>query len=247
MELFPAIDLQNGKCVRLTQGDFNAATLYADDPILQAQEFAYAGANWLHVVDLDGARDGQSRQLDLIAGIAKKVPLKLQVGGGIREQSNIDQLLAADIERVVIGSLAVKNQPLVKEWLRHFGPERIVLACDVRINDKNIPEVLTHGWQNDSRLSLWDFLEGYADSGITTILCTDVGRDGMLSGPNETLYGEIQKRWPVLDILASGGVSDLNDLLNLAKLNLAGAVVGKAIYEGRIDVADAIERLKHAG
>jgi phosphoribosylformimino-5-aminoimidazole carboxamide ribotide isomerase len=247
MELFPAIDLQNGKCVRLTQGDFNAATLYADDPVLQAQEFAYAGARWLHVVDLDGARDGQSRQLDLIAGIAEKVPLKLQVGGGIRERSNIEQLLGADVERVVIGSLAVKNPPLVKEWLRHFGSERIVLACDVRINDKNIPEVLTHGWQSDSHLSLWDFLESYADSGLKTILCTDVGRDGMLFGPNAALYGEIKKRWPSLEILASGGVSDLDDLLNLAKLSLAGAVVGKAIYEGRIDVANAIERLKHAG
>jgi len=247
MEIFPAIDLQNGQCVRLAQGNFNAATIYSDDPILQAQEFNYAGANWLHVVDLDGARDGESRQMGLIAQIAAKVPLKVQVGGGIRQQQDIDYLLAAGATRAVIGSLAVKNPALVKEWLRHFGPERIVLACDVKMDAKGTPEVLTHGWQTGSHQSLWEFLEIYSDSGLQTILCTDVGRDGMLTGGNATLYQAIQHRYPTLDILASGGISGVDDLLVLAKLRLAGAIVGKAIYEGRINVADAVEKLKHAG
>jgi phosphoribosylformimino-5-aminoimidazole carboxamide ribotide isomerase len=240
MELFPAIDLQNGQCVRLAQGDFNAVTVYEADPFRMARRFLEAGARWLHVVDLDGARDGQSRQLDLIERLVEKVPLKLQIGGGIREASTIEELLAVGAERVVIGSLAVKNRPLVEEWIRHFGPERIVLALDVRLDAKGEPEVLTHGWQSGSMLSLWELLEAYSDSGAQTILCTDVSRDGMLTGANGALYGKIQSRYPALDVLASGGMSGLEDLQALARMKLAGAVIGKAIYEGRIDFAAAL-------
>jgi len=240
MELYPAIDLQNGQCVRLAQGDFDAATVYDADPMRMAQTFCDAGARWLHVVDLDGARDGQSRQLDLIHRIVAKVPMKLQVGGGIRESATIEQLLSAGAERIVIGSLAVKSRPLVQEWLRYFGPDRIVLAFDVRLDDAGDPEVLTHGWQTGSKQSLWDLVDSYADDGLQTVLCTDVSRDGMLTGPNNELYRTIQKRYPKLDLLASGGVSGLEDLLALAQQGLAGAVIGKAIYEGRIDLADAL-------
>jgi phosphoribosylformimino-5-aminoimidazole carboxamide ribotide isomerase len=247
MELFPAIDLKNGQCVRLTQGDFNAVTIYEADPPRMAEKFHQAGSTWMHVVDLDGARDGQSRQFDTIANLAKATPLKLQVGGGIREAANIEALLAAGATRVVIGSLAVKNRPLVTEWLKTFGPERIVIAFDVRLDYKGEPELLTHGWQSGSNQSLWDALLAYADSGLKTILCTDVSRDGMLSGANAELYRTIQKRYPDLDVLASGGVSGLEDILALARLGLAGAIVGKAIYEGRIDVRETLSALKSEG
>ena len=245
MELFPAIDLQNGQCVRLAQGDFNAATVYDADPVRMARKFAEAGAKWLHVVDLDGAREGQSRQLDLIAQIAEKAPLKLQVGGGIREMATIEQLIAVGAERIVIGSLAVKNRPLVEDWIKHFGPDRIVLAFDVKLDAKGEPEVLTHGWQSGSMLSLWELLEAYSDSGLQTVLCTDVSRDGMLTGSNAALYATLQHRYPSLEVLASGGVSGLDDLLALAKQGLAGAIVGKAIYEGRIDLAAALKALRN--
>jgi len=240
MELFPAIDLQNGQCVRLAQGNFNATTVYNSDPLQMAQSFQQAGAKWLHVVDLDGARDGQSRQFDLIARIAANVALKLQTGGGIRDAATIEQLLRAGAQRVVTGSLAVKNRPLVGEWLKQFGADRIVIAFDVRLDDKGEPEVLTHGWQSGSKQSLWELLDAYQGSGLQTVLCTDVSRDGMLTGTNEALYGQMQARYPKLEILASGGVSGLDDLLSLAKQGLAGAIIGKAIYEGHIDLAQAL-------
>jgi phosphoribosylformimino-5-aminoimidazole carboxamide ribotide isomerase len=243
MDIFPAIDLQKGQCVRLEQGDFERATVYNSDPINMARNFAEAGATWLHVVDLDGARDGQSRQLDLIATLAQRSPLKLQVGGGIRETATIEQLFSAGVKRIVIGSLAVKNWRLVEGWIRYFGPERVALAFDVRLDKDGEPEVLTHGWQSSSNQSLWELLDLYSDSGLKTVLCTDVGRDGMLAGPNVELYGMFKNRFPDVDVLASGGVSGLDDLLALAKEGLAGAVVGKAIYEGRIDLASALQRL----
>ncbi len=243
MELFPAIDLKNGQCVRLAQGDFNAVTVYDANPMRMARKFHDAGARWLHIVDLDGARDGQSKQLDIIEEIAEKVSLKLQTGGGIRDAATIEQLLAAGAERIVIGSLAVKNQPMVQEWLRHFGPERIVIACDVKLDAKGEPEVLTHGWQSGSHQSLWELLDAYADSGLMTVLCTDVGRDGMLTGANNQLYARFQRRFPTLEILASGGVSNIEDLIGLARQGLTGAIIGKAIYEGRIDLASAIKTI----
>ena len=147
----------------------------------------------------------------------------------------------------MIGSLAVKNPSLVQEWLRQFGPDAIVLAFDVRLTSDGIPEILTHGWQSGSNQSLWDILKSYADTGLKTVLCTDVARDGMLEGTNHALYTSIQERWPQLDILASGGVDGLDDLLHLSQLGLAGAITGKAIYEGRLDLADAIKRVSHAG
>jgi phosphoribosylformimino-5-aminoimidazole carboxamide ribotide isomerase len=246
MKIFPAIDLKDGQCVRLTQGNFKTAKIYETDPELQAYKFADAGAEWLHMVDLDGARKGKIQQFSVIANLAKQVPMKIQVGGGIRDKETIEKLLSAGVKRVVIGSLAVKNRPLVLEWLREFGPEHVVLAFDIKLTD-NEPEILTHGWQSGSQQLLWDTLDAYEGSGLKNILCTDVSRDGMLTGTNHGLYQVIQKRWPTLEVLASGGVSGLDDLLDLAKLGLSGAVVGKAIYEGHIDLADAIQKVKNAG
>lgn len=247
MNVFPAIDLKNGQCVRLTQGDFSTATIYEADPLLQAEKFLSAGASWLHMVDLDGAKAGQMQQFEIIAKMAKNVPIQIQVGGGIRDADTIRKLLDIGIKRVVIGSLAVKNPSLIRRWLKDFGSDAIVVAFDIRLDADNSPEILTHGWQQGSRLSLWDILQDYTGSGLKTILCTDVSRDGMLEGSNHALYSAIQKLWPDVDILASGGVDGLQDVLELEKLGLAGVITGKAIYEGRLDLSDAIRKLSHAG
>ncbi|MDP9126714.1 MAG: 1-(5-phosphoribosyl)-5-[(5-phosphoribosylamino)methylideneamino]imidazole-4-carboxamide isomerase [Pseudomonadota bacterium] len=246
MDIFPAIDLKDGQCVRLTQGDFATATIYESDPLAQARKFADAGATWLHVVDLDGARLSEMQQFDVIAKIAKQTALRVQGGGGVRHEKTIQRLLDSGVERVVIGSLAVKNKRLVNEWLRKFGNDHIVLAFDIRLTD-NEPEILTHGWQSGSQQLLWDVLDAYAESGLKTVLCTDVSRDGMLAGTNLDLYRILRDRWPDLRVLASGGVSGIGDVLDLAKLGTAGVIVGKALYEGRIDLKDALEQVKNAG
>jgi phosphoribosylformimino-5-aminoimidazole carboxamide ribotide isomerase len=246
MIIYPAIDLKDGHCVRLKQGDFDQATLYEADPLRQAGKFAEAGAEWLHMVDLDGAKAGEMLQFDLIARIAKHTKLKIQVGGGIRSDKTVKRLLEAGVARVVVGSLAVKNRAQTQGWLREFGGDKIILAFDIRYHDGQ-PEILTHGWQSGSQQLLWDVLDAYAHSGLKFVLCTDVSRDGMLGGANNALYAALHERWPMIDMLASGGVGGLQDILDLARLGAAGAIVGKAIYEGRVDLAEAIQRVKHAG
>ncbi|MDD4617119.1 MAG: 1-(5-phosphoribosyl)-5-[(5-phosphoribosylamino)methylideneamino]imidazole-4-carboxamide isomerase [Alphaproteobacteria bacterium] len=240
MEIFPAIDLKNGSCVRLSQGDFDTAKVYETDPLLQAKKFAATGATRLHVVDLDGARRGDSRQFALIERIAKETPLKVQSGGGIRNAETIRKMLQAGVDRVVIGSLAVKNRKAVQDWLKEFGPDRIVLAFDVKSVDDQ-PEVLILGWQDGSSQLLWDALEAYEGTGLKHILCTDVDRDGMLTGPNADLYKSILDKFPAIKVLASGGVSSLGDLKALAEIPVEGAIVGKALYEGRLDLAEALK------
>ncbi|HEX3667498.1 MAG TPA: 1-(5-phosphoribosyl)-5-[(5-phosphoribosylamino)methylideneamino]imidazole-4-carboxamide isomerase [Rhizomicrobium sp.] len=245
MEIFPAIDLRNGKCVRLTQGDFTQAKIYHDDPVLQVQQFTDSSAVWLHVVDLDGAQKGSMCQLHLIECLAQSFPLKLQVGGGVRDDAAVKSLLDCGIERVVIGSLAVQQPALVKGLLRQFGPARIVVALDVRPDESGEPRVFTQAWQKESG-SLWDVLSEYRDAGLKNVLCTDVSRDGMLAGPSLSLYQEIRSRWPELALLASGGVRNVDDLRDLANLGLWGAIVGKALYEGHFDLAGAIEQVNYA-
>lgn len=247
MKIIPAIDLQNGRCVRLTQGDFDAPTIYSAEPLAQAQAFADVGAAWLHIVDLDGARAGAPRQFDLIGKIARATGLSVQVGGGIRDEYAAEQLFDAGIARIIVGSLAVKDPARVGGWMRAFGPSRIVPAFDIRLDAAGEPEVLTHGWQSGSGQSLWRILDHYGETGVTTVLCTDVGRDGMLQGPNLELYAGLRRRWPGLGILASGGVANEGDLANLDMMGLAGVVVGKAIYEGHIDLAAALAQVAHAG
>jgi phosphoribosylformimino-5-aminoimidazole carboxamide ribotide isomerase len=244
MIIYPAIDLKNGQCVRLTQGDFDTATIYESDPVRQAEKFAVAGAAWLHMVDLDGAKLGEMQQFDLIARVVAQSKMNVQVGGGIRGEKTIEKLLKAGVKRVVIGSLAVKNRALVKEWLRQFGAEHFVLAFDIRYHDGE-PEILTHGWQSGSQQVLWDVLDAYDGCGLQNILCTDVSRDGMLAGANNDLYQAIKERTPQLTIIASGGVGSMDDILALHKMGLPGVVVGKAIYEGKLDLATAIQQVAH--
>lgn len=240
MILYPAIDLQNGQCVRLKRGNFEEATVYESDPVKQAHRFAQSGARWIHLVDLDGAKGEALQQFPLIEKIVQETRLNLQVGGGIRTHGDIEALFKAGAARVVIGSLAIKNPALVKEWLVEFGGDKIVLAMDVRLGPMGRPEILTKGWQEDSHQSLWETLTLYKNTKLKTILCTDVDRDGMLSGTNCELYVQIKKFWPNLEILASGGVTSMKDLSELADQGIEGAIIGKAIYEGKIDLAHAI-------
>jgi len=244
MEIFPAIDLKGGECVRLTQGKFDAVTVYSADPAAQAAAFAAAGARWLHVVDLDGAKAGAVRQIDTIAKIVKASPLQVQAGGGIRDEKAIEGLIGAGVRRVVIGSLAVSDRPRVEGWLRKYGSDRIVLAFDVRDDGKG-PEILTHGWQEGSRVSLWDILESYDRAvPLKSVLCTDIARDGMLTGTNFELYRLMRQRRPDLEVLASGGVGALAELRPLKDAGIAGVIVGKALYEGRFTLSEALAEVR---
>jgi len=234
MILYPAMDLMGGRCVRLAQGRFDAATAYPADPAEALARFAQAGATWAHVVDLDGARAGAPAQHDLIADLAAAAPLKLQVAGGFRTAEQIDRILCAGAERVVIGSLAVKDPDATRGLFARFGGERLTLSLDVRLIG-GAPLVAVSGWAEDSGLSLWEAADLYPEA--RHLLLTDIGRDGMLAGPNFELLEEAAERLPHLRIQASGGVSCLADL---GRLRTDGAVVGKALWEGLFTLEEAL-------
>jgi phosphoribosylformimino-5-aminoimidazole carboxamide ribotide isomerase len=240
MIVYPAIDLRQGACVRLSQGRFDRATTYAGDPLAVARNFAAAGAAWLHVVDLDGARDGNAAQTELITGIAAASSLKVQAGGGIRSELQIAAYLDGGIARVVIGSLALTNPGLVATWLDRFGRDRIVLALDIKPAEDGSWPVATHGWQKESGKSLFDVIDEYGAAYMRHVLCTDVSRDGLLAGPNLDLYRALTERYPKLQVQASGGVGGLDDLKAVKATGVAGVVVGKALYEGKVALAEAL-------
>lgn len=235
MILYPAMDLLGGRVVRLRQGRFEEATAYAADPAEALAEFAAAGAEWTHVVDLDGARSGRPVQHDLIAGLARGTRLKLQVGGGFRGRDQVARMLEDGVSRVVIGSLAVAQPALVRALLAEFGAERIAIALDVSL-DGGTPRVVTSGWRERSALALWDAATLFPRA--RHLLLTDVGRDGMLQGSNLALLDEAVERLPNAAIQASGGVASLDEL---RRLRTAGAIVGKAIWEGRFALAEALD------
>lgn len=234
MIIYPAMDLMGGRVVRLRQGRFDDATAYPEQPAEALSSFAEAGADWAHIVDLDGARSGRPVQHELIAELACSSTLKLQVAGGFRQQAQLDRMFEAGVARVVVGSLAVKQPQVVQAWLDAFGPDRICLSLDVRVIG-GTPMVAVSGWTEDSGRSLWDVAALYPQA--RHLLLTDIGLDGMLQGPNFGLYDEAAERLPHLKILASGGVSSLQDL---ARLKTDGAIVGKALWEGRIQLEEAL-------
>jgi phosphoribosylformimino-5-aminoimidazole carboxamide ribotide isomerase len=234
MIIYPAMDLLGGKVVRLKQGRFDDSTTYSDDPAQALRTFAGVGAQWAHIVDLDGARAGSPVQHQLIADLARSVPLKLQVAGGFRETEHLTRMFDAGVARVVIGSLAVKQPQKVRAWIDEFGPDRITLSLDVRLTDGE-PMVAVSGWTEDSGRSLWEIAALYP--GARHFLITDIGLDGMLQGPNVELYELIAQRLPKAAVQASGGVSSLEDL---ERLQTDGAIVGKALWEGRFRLEDAL-------
>jgi phosphoribosylformimino-5-aminoimidazole carboxamide ribotide isomerase len=233
--VYPAIDLMGGSCVRLAQGRFDEATVYSSDPEEALAGFAEAGAAWAHVVDLDGARAGAPRQHELIASLAETSEIMLQVAGGFREADQVARMLDAGVGRVVIGSLAVRDPARVKQLLARFGAQRITLALDVKLI-AGTPMVATSGWTETSPDSLWDVAGRFPEA--RHLLVTDIGRDGMMSGPNFELLEETVRRLPHLSVQASGGIASLDDL---RRLPTAGAIIGKALWEGKIDLQEALE------
>jgi phosphoribosylformimino-5-aminoimidazole carboxamide ribotide isomerase len=238
MQLIPAIDLRGGRVVRLLQGRFDAETIYADDPMRVLDTYAGLGARLVHVVDLDGARAGSQGNAPAIAGLAAARRASLQVGGGVRDRATVTRLLDAGVARVVVGSAAVSRPEEVASWLREFGTDRIVLAFDVRLDDAETPRLATHGWERQTTHSLWDAVAGYTPQGLMHVLCTDVARDGALSGPNLALYAEAVRRFPDVAWQASGGVRNVADLRALASTGVAAAVSGRALLDGRMQAEE---------
>jgi phosphoribosylformimino-5-aminoimidazole carboxamide ribotide isomerase len=234
MQLIPSIDLRAGRCVRLVHGDFATETRYASEPSALVAKYRDLGADWVHIVDLDGARDGASGNRAIIAGLAAAGGINLQVGGGLRDAEAVQATLALGVARVVVGSAAVAEPELVRTWFAEFGTERLCLAFDVRLDAAGTPRVATHGWREQSTLSLWDAVAGFAAAGLRHVLCTDVNRDGTLGGPNVHLYREAVQRFPALRWQASGGVRDLTDLAALADSGVAAAISGKALLDDLI-------------
>jgi phosphoribosylformimino-5-aminoimidazole carboxamide ribotide isomerase len=234
MRLIPAIDLKAGHCVRLLHGDFTAETRYAVDPQALLAKYRDLGAGWLHVVDLDGAQDGTPANRAIIGRLAAQKAVKLQVGGGLRNAAALTQMFDLGAARAVVGSAALTQVEQVRTWLAQFGAERIALAFDVRLDDTGTPQVATHGWQRQSHQSLWCALANYRDTELTHVLCTDVDRDGALTGPNLALYREAVRRHPQIQWQASGGIRGARDLRALRDAGAAAAISGKALLEARI-------------
>lgn len=238
MDVIPAIDLLKGQCVRLYQGDFSQVTVYSADPVELARRYRDAGLHRLHVVDLDGARTGSPENMELLAAMAGELGIAVQVGGGIRDLPRAQELRGAGAERVVVGSVAAETPETALEWLDQLGAEHLVLAFDVRVPDDADPVVLTRGWLKDSGTSLWALLERFCSAGARHFLCTDIARDGTLTGPNMDLYRECSRRFPGASVIASGGVSSLKDLHALASTGAAAVVTGKALLDGRLTLEE---------
>lgn len=240
MLLIPSIDLRGGRCVRLLQGDFDRETVYDLDPRELADRYQSAGARWLHLVDLDGARDGTLANRRLILELAARTAsaetstLHIQVGGGIRSLQAVEALLTGGVARVVVGSAAIENPDEVGRWLQRFGAERVCLAFDVRLRD-GLPRVQTRGWTQSSSTTLWQAVSRFQSFGLRHVLCTDVDRDGAMQGPAIELYRQCLERHPDIAWQASGGVRGAADLDELHALGMAAAISGKALLEGALD------------
>ena len=243
MQIIPAIDLLDGGCVRLKHGDFNERQDYDADPVELAEEYAGQGARWLHVVDLAASRDGARADIKPLLRLLQKSPQSVQTGGGVRDESDLQLRLDHGADRIVVGSICVTQPERFADWLSEFGPDRIVAALDVQIDDSGVPWPRTHGWTQGSARSLWQLLDFFGDKGLRHLLCTDIARDGAMTGPNLELYREIVSRYPDLSVQGSGGVSGLVDLVQLSQTGVDAAITGKALLEGCFTVAEAMEVL----
>ncbi|MDN4503630.1 1-(5-phosphoribosyl)-5-[(5-phosphoribosylamino)methylideneamino]imidazole-4-carboxamide isomerase [Alteromonadaceae bacterium BrNp21-10] len=239
--IIPAIDLIDGKVVRLYQGDYGQKTEYQLDPVDVVNQYASEGATWLHIVDLTGAKDTSKRQLELIGRMVATGKMQFQAGGGIRDEQDVVQLLEAGVSRVVIGSVAVKDPELVKGWMQKYGPEKIVLALDVNIDADGNKHIATHGWQENSGVALEALLEDFLSVGAKHVLCTDISRDGTLQGSNTSLYSEMKAQFPQIQWQASGGIGQLQDIANLIPTNVDGVILGRALLEGKFTLTEAIK------
>ena len=233
MEIIPAIDIIGGKCVRLTKGDYAQMKVYNEDPLEVAKMFEDHGFKRLHLVDLDGAKEKKVINYNVLEKVAGKTSLFVDFGGGVQSDEDIRIAFDCGAKQITGGSIAVKNPELFDTWLKKYGTEKIILGADVK--DKKIA---VSGWQEKSELHLFDFLEQYLEKDIKYVISTDVSKDGMLKGPAFDLYKEMSERYDQLNIIASGGVSEMKDVEELAKQEVYGVIIGKAIYEGRIDLKE---------
>lgn len=229
MEIVPAIDIIDGKCVRLTKGDYNACKTYSDSPLDMALRFQDAGLRRLHLVDLDGAKSRHIVNYPTLETIAGHTDLTIDFGGGIKSTQDLETALGCGAAMVTVGSTAVSDPDLMSRWIEDYGQEHIILGADARDG-----KISVNGWKEDSTLSLSDFIRQYMQKGITQVLCTDINKDGMLQGPSTELYRSLLKEFPGIYLIASGGVSSAQDLIQLKQAGLPAAIVGKAYYEGRI-------------
>ncbi len=234
MIIYPAVDVRDGKCVRLTQGEFNKETIYADNPVEMALRWEEMGAQYLHVVDLDGARSGKAQNIAVISEMAAKMGIPVQLGGGIRTIEMIENVLSKGIERVILGTSAVKDPELVKRAVKTFE-NKVVIGIDAKDG-----MVAIEGWEKTSEFKAVDFAKKMEDLGVKTIIYTDISRDGMLNGPNLKAMEEMVKAVNI-DIIASGGVGKIEDIKNLKEVGVSGAIVGRALYTGDVDLKEAIE------
>lgn len=237
MTIIPAIDIMNGECVRLTKGDYATKKVYTSDPLSIALEMEQAGLERLHLVDLDGAKAGKVINLATLEKIAKATQLSIDFGGGIKTKEDLERVLEAGAKQVTIGSLAVKDPQQVQQWIVEFGPDSIILGADA-LDGK----IAINGWVDATGVDLMDFISSYYNRGIRNVLCTDISRDGMLQGTATELYRDIMKRFPDLFLIASGGVSGLHDIDELIAAGIPAVVLGKALYEGRIELKELAKR-----
>jgi phosphoribosylformimino-5-aminoimidazole carboxamide ribotide isomerase len=237
---YPAIDVRDGRVVRLQQGDYDRETRYAEDPFAVAMRYADAGARWLHLVDLDAARAGGYTLAPLLRKIADDGRLRVQTGGGVRDEAAVSMMLEQGASRVVIGSLSVRDPALVDSWLQRYGAERITIALDTRQDDAGLWQLPIHGWTERAELDLDACLRRYRDAGAKHLLCTDIARDGMMRGPNIELYRMIVAREEGFALQASGGMRDVADIVAAREAGCAGAVLGRALLEGGMAIEDAL-------
>ncbi len=233
MKIIPAIDIIDGKCVRLTQGDYAQKKEYADDPVAVARRFESAGIQRLHVVDLEGAKASKLVNEGTLRNITTHTELKVDFGGGVKSDEAIEMAFEAGAHQITAGSIAVKNPELVSTWIGRYGAEKIILGADVKDE-----KIAINGWQEDSGLDLFNFLSEYVKQNVRYCICTDVSKDGLLQGPAFELYQKIMDQFPDLKLIASGGVSNMDDLHRLNEMGVYGTIVGKAYYEGRISLEE---------
>ena len=238
--MIPAIDLIDGEVVRLFQGDYQQKTNYQFTAKERQDSYASSGATVMHFVDLDGAKDSDKRQLDLLKTLVNHETMTIQVGGGVRCKEDVEQLLALGANRVVIGSLAIKEPDLVRQWLIEFGGEKIVLALDVKIDEKGNKTLPTHGWIKDSGVNLESLLDDYISAGLIHVLCTDISKDGTLQGSNVAMYQELCQQYPAIKWQASGGIGSLDDIKALIPTGVDGVILGRALLEGKFTLEQAI-------
>lgn len=238
MRIIPAIDIIDGKCVRLTQGDYRQKKIYDEDPVSVALDFEEKGVKYLHLVDLDGAKSSRPKNLLTLNSISVQTSLKIDFGGGIKSRSALLQALASGADQVNIGSLAARNPTLVKFWIMKYGWRKVIISADVK--DRKIA---VSGWRENTDHDLFEFINDFADHGARYFVCTDIYRDGMLEGPAVELYSELIENFPSIHLIASGGVSSILQVMKLKEIGCEGVIIGKAIYEGMISVEELINAM----